>query len=178
MHSKKGFTLIELLVVIAIIGILSVMVVTQLGNARGKAVVSTAKSDVTEVGKAIELFKNNDALTVPGQIIANMNATTPVADTLNDGGAGTITGIFTGTTTTSGAFAYGLKLTKSPKGITYTYKTTAGADTRSLLKTCYVFSASDLKFVSGGSASENQAFYVKDGSTGGDSSAPAPTTCD
>ena len=60
MHRKHGFTLIELLVVIAIIGILATLVITQLSGARIKARNGNAKSDITEAGKAIEVFKNDD----------------------------------------------------------------------------------------------------------------------
>jgi len=60
MHRKHGFTLIELLVVIAIIGILATLVITQLSGARIKARNGNAKSDATEAGKAVEVFKSDD----------------------------------------------------------------------------------------------------------------------
>ena len=60
MQRRKGFTLIELLVVIAIIGILATLVITQLAGARIKARNSSAKSDITEAGKAVEVFKGDE----------------------------------------------------------------------------------------------------------------------
>lgn len=61
MQISKAFTLIELLVVISIISIISTLVISQLGNARGAARDAKAKSDVTEAGKAIEAFKNDES---------------------------------------------------------------------------------------------------------------------
>jgi len=45
-YRRPAFTLIELLVVIAIIGILSALVVTQLGASQIKARNATAQSDI------------------------------------------------------------------------------------------------------------------------------------
>lgn len=53
---KKGFTLIELLVVVAIIGLLSTVIFVSLGSARAKARDMKRKSDMRQVGLALELY--------------------------------------------------------------------------------------------------------------------------
>lgn len=58
--TRKGFTLIELLVVIAIIGILATLVITQVAGAQVRARNSQAKSNVNEIGKAVELRRTNN----------------------------------------------------------------------------------------------------------------------
>ncbi|MBU1557374.1 type II secretion system GspH family protein [Patescibacteria group bacterium] len=56
LKNNKGFTLIELLVVIAIIGLLSTIVLASLNTARVKARDAKRKSDLQQIGKAIELL--------------------------------------------------------------------------------------------------------------------------
>ena len=53
---SKGFTLVELLVVIAIIGVLSTLILLQLGAARSKARDAKRVADVNQVRSAQELF--------------------------------------------------------------------------------------------------------------------------
>jgi prepilin-type N-terminal cleavage/methylation domain-containing protein len=61
MHVKHGFTLIELLVVIAIIGP-KALPITQLAGAQVRARNSNAKSDVTQIGKAIGVEQTNSTV--------------------------------------------------------------------------------------------------------------------
>ena len=56
---KKGFTLIELLVVIAIIGSLSALFLPNFMSARERARDSQRKSDLRQIQKAIELYKQD-----------------------------------------------------------------------------------------------------------------------
>lgn len=58
---KKGFTLIELLVVIAIIGTLSAMFLPNFMAARERTRDSQRKSDLRQIQKAFELYKQDQA---------------------------------------------------------------------------------------------------------------------
>lgn len=57
MFRKRAFTLIEILIVIAIIGILSVLVIFQIGQARVHARDTQAKNDILQGGQGVEAFK-------------------------------------------------------------------------------------------------------------------------
>ena len=58
---KKAFTLIELLVVIAIIGSLSALLLPNFMGARERARDSQRKSDLKQIQKAFELYKQDKA---------------------------------------------------------------------------------------------------------------------
>ena len=53
---SRGFTLVELLVVIAIIGVLSTLLLLQLGTARAKARDTKRITDVSGIRTAVELY--------------------------------------------------------------------------------------------------------------------------
>ncbi len=56
---KLGFTLIELLVVISIIGILATLLIANIGGVRERARDAKRKSDLNQIQKALELYKNS-----------------------------------------------------------------------------------------------------------------------
>ncbi len=66
---RKSFTLIELLVVIAIIGSLSALFLPNFMAARERARDSQRKSDLRQIQKAIELYKQDQTPTaIPGTL--------------------------------------------------------------------------------------------------------------
>lgn len=61
MKYKLGFTLIELLVVIAIIGMLSALLLPNFMSARERARDSQRKSDLKQIQKALEMYKQDQS---------------------------------------------------------------------------------------------------------------------
>lgn len=56
-RSVQGFTLIEIMVVIVILGVLTTLVITNVGGRPDEARVAAAKLGVQEVGKALEFYR-------------------------------------------------------------------------------------------------------------------------
>ncbi|HUV43179.1 MAG TPA: type II secretion system protein [Patescibacteria group bacterium] len=56
---ERGFTLIELLVVISIIGILATLLIANIGGIRERARDARRKSDLNQIQKALEMYKNS-----------------------------------------------------------------------------------------------------------------------
>ncbi len=67
--SHKGFTLIELLVVVAIIGILAATILASLGQARAKAKLARAQSEISSMRAAAELYASSSATGYTGMYI-------------------------------------------------------------------------------------------------------------
>ena len=63
---KKSFTLIELLVVIAIIGILASMLMPALGRAREASKTAVCKSNMKQLGIALNMYAEGTDVIVPG----------------------------------------------------------------------------------------------------------------
>jgi prepilin-type N-terminal cleavage/methylation domain-containing protein len=68
---NKGFTLIELLVVIAIIGVLSTVVLSNVGSARSKGANTNIKSNLANARAQAELFFINNSETYNGGVPAS-----------------------------------------------------------------------------------------------------------
>lgn len=54
--NRKGFTLIELLIVVVIIGVLAAIAIPKFANTKGKAYVTSLKSDLRNLINAQEAF--------------------------------------------------------------------------------------------------------------------------
>ncbi len=61
LKKKKGFTLIELLVVIAVIGLLSSIVLVQLGPVRARARDARKSQDFAQIANAMQLCRYDEA---------------------------------------------------------------------------------------------------------------------
>jgi len=72
---SKGFTLVELLVVIAIIGVLSSLILLQLGTARAKARDAKRISDVNQLRVAIELYLDDNSGIYPTTLTVGSGGT-------------------------------------------------------------------------------------------------------
>ena len=201
MTRQRGFTLIELLVVIAIIGILATLVVTQLTVARVKARNSSAQNDISEGGKSIEVFRNDDAsankvvdsgkATSGGS--AGVNFIAPAATFNGTTGNGDATHgdfgyIFNGTyNTTTGVYSLDINKTASTV-YTYTYVTclkwtaaypstvgTSGSQADTMNTTGYVLSTNLDQTNGSGALANFWTFNSANGGGGSNSGTTVPT---
>lgn len=114
MYRNRAFTLIELLVVIAIIGILAALIAVQLRDKTTLARNAGAKSDIVQMGKAIEAYRalnsNNvfDAVATTGDTLVGSTDTNRFAGELFS--------------TTFKYYGFGLTHTQN-NTYTYTYST-------------------------------------------------------
>ncbi|MBI3619581.1 prepilin-type N-terminal cleavage/methylation domain-containing protein [Candidatus Roizmanbacteria bacterium] len=78
---KRGFTLIELLVVIAVVGLLSGLLVPNFMAARQRARDGQRKSDLRQIQKALELYRQDPASPVFPAALPACNS--PLTNTVN-----------------------------------------------------------------------------------------------
>jgi general secretion pathway protein G len=69
----KGFTLIELLVVIAILGLMAGLVFSNMAGARERARDAKRKSDLKEIQKALQLYKQDNNSQYPDELSGLIN---------------------------------------------------------------------------------------------------------
>lgn len=73
-REQLAFTLIELLVVIAIIAILAAMLLPALAKAKQKAQQTTCRSNLKQIGLAIQLYIDDNSNFLPGPMFLNQQS--------------------------------------------------------------------------------------------------------
>jgi prepilin-type N-terminal cleavage/methylation domain-containing protein len=161
MHQKRGFTLIELLIVIAIIAILATVVLANVASTRVKARNASTRSDVSEAGKSIEVYKNDERSSE--RVIGVTAAGVSITSTATAGGVvpfSSSTAVYAAGTNTN---RYAVRIEKTPgAGYTYKYTTvTIPATTYDTVAGSYTFCGN---IVAGGGDTAG-IFSLTDGST-------------
>ncbi|OGF99810.1 hypothetical protein A2Y99_03655 [Candidatus Gottesmanbacteria bacterium RBG_13_37_7] len=86
-HLKRGFTLIELLVVIGVISTILAVIFPNYMGARERARDMRRKSDLAELQKALELYKNDNPTSYPDDTMLNDPLTIVCNGCFSSGGA-------------------------------------------------------------------------------------------
>ena len=168
---KPAFTLIELIIVVSILGILSALVSARFNLVDTQARNTQARSDVVQVGKAIETFRTNQASgdRVIDTVDAANGSTMLYAST---GFTGTMPASIFGTDLAidlqhTGKSSYPIKISRVPgKNYKYVYATDTAVSSSSITdveSTTYGFYALGIhgeKYVS------NYVFYMYNGESG------------
>jgi len=121
---KKGFTLIELLVVIAIIGLLTSIILVQVGPARGKARDSKREQDFSQIYQAMELCKMDEDCGAGEDEYPNTNifgTPNPISEYISEvpSGTGTINYIWENNSALDPADEYCIHTTLEESNYTY-----------------------------------------------------------
>ena len=66
--NKQGFSLVELLLVISIIGILTTVVVVNLGGVGEQAKIEQTRASIKAIGSAVEVYKVRTGTGLPGSM--------------------------------------------------------------------------------------------------------------
>lgn len=75
-RGQKGFTLIELLIVVAILGVLSAVVIPNVGRFLGRGETEARKAEYHNVASAVmAMMTDNNISTIPNAITSSANAT-------------------------------------------------------------------------------------------------------
>ena len=103
-HKRRGFTLIELMIVIAIIAILAAILVPNFIRARAQGQLTACKSNLKNIGTAMEMYSTDwggkypTAIGLPG-LAPNYLKTIPECPAA---GSSTYTALFSGALNTAG----------------------------------------------------------------------------
>ena len=81
-RSKHGFTLIELLIVVVIIGILASIAIPKFANTKGRAFITTMKSDLRNLATAEESYYYSNNVYTTDLVAAGFTGTTGVTITI------------------------------------------------------------------------------------------------